>query len=202
VSEIEQRTTTRRWILLGLAIAIPLGAVALYFAVLAPPPPPAPVAAAPRGAGPAGLPADHPPIGGAGAAAPEGERAHPQMGSTGRAVRVPDSVKGKWRAVKLQVETKGGGSPPQTITLGLGAEAVVAGSKLKLRAEEFLPALQVKGNEITSGSNEPANPAVLMTIWEDGKQVFHGWLFSKFPDMQPFEHPTYRITLVEGVPAG
>jgi hypothetical protein len=124
------------------------------------------------------------------------------MGSTGRAVRVPDSVKGKWRAVKLQVETKGGGIPPQTITLGVGAEAVVAGSKLKLRAEEFLPALQVKGNEITSGSNEPANPAVLMTIWEDGKQVFHGWLFSKFPDMQPFEHPTYRITLVEGVPAG
>ena len=186
----------RRWILLGLAIAIPLGAVALYFAVLAPPPPPAPAAAAP-----AGLPADHPPIGGAGAGAPEGERAHPQMGSTGRAVHVPDSVRGKWRAVKLQVEAKGGGSAPQTITLGVSAEATVPGSKLKLRAEEFLPALQVKGNEITSGSNEPANPAVLMTIWEDGKQVFHGWLFSKFPDMQPFEHPKYRITLIEGVPA-
>jgi hypothetical protein len=124
------------------------------------------------------------------------------MGSTGRAVRVPDTVKGKWRAVKLQVETKGGGSPPQTITLGLGAETVIPGSKIKLRAEEFLPTLQVTGNEITSGSNEPVNPAVLMTIWDDGKQVFHGWLFSKFPDMQPFEHPKYRITLIEGVPTG
>jgi len=202
VGEGEQRPTTRRWIFLGLAIAIPLGAVALYFAVLAPPPPPAPVAAAPRGAAPAGLPADHPPIGGAAAGAQGGERAHPQMGSTGRAVRVPDAVKGKWRAVKAKVETKGGGSPPQTITLSLGAEVVVPGTTLKLRAEEFLPALQVKDNEITSGSNEPANPAVLMTISEDGKQVFHGWLFSKFPDMQPFEHPKYRITLIEGVPAG
>jgi hypothetical protein len=202
VGEGEQRPTTRRWIFLGLAIAIPLGAVALYFAVLAPPPPPAPVAAAPRGAAPAGLPADHPPIGGAAAGAQDGERAHPQMGSTGRAVRVPDAVKGKWRAVKAKVETKGGGSPPQTITLSLGAEVVVPGTTLKLRAEEFLPALQVKDNEITSGSNEPANPAVLMTISEDGKQVFHGWLFSKFPDMQPFEHPKYRITLIEGVPAG
>jgi len=124
------------------------------------------------------------------------------MGGTGRAVRVPDAVKGKWRAVKLQVETKGGGSPPQTITLNVGAEVAVSGTKLKLRAEEFLPALQVKDNEITSGSNEPVNPAALMTIWEDGKQVFHGWLFSKFPDMQPFEHPTYRITLIEGVPTG
>ena len=202
MGEDEQRPTTRRWIFLGLAIAIPLGAVALYFAVLAPPPPPAPVAAAPRSAVPAGLPADHPPIGGAGAGAQDGERAHPQMGGTGRAVRVPDAVKGKWRAVKLQVETKGGGSPPQTITLSVGAEVVVPGTKLKLRAEEFLPALQVKDNEITSGSNEPVNPAALMTIWEDGKQVFHGWLFSKFPDMQPFEHPTYRITLIEGVPTG
>jgi hypothetical protein len=202
VGEGEQRPTTRRWVFLGLAIAIPLGAVALYFAVLAPPPPPAPVAAAPRGAAPAGLPADHPPIGGAAAGAQGGERAHPQMGSTGRAVRVPDAVKGKWRAVKAKVETKGSGSPPQTITLSLGAEVVVPGTTLKLRAEEFLPALQVKDNEITSGSNEPANPAVLMTISEDGKQVFHGWLFSKFPDMQPFEHPKYRITLIEGVPAG
>jgi len=124
------------------------------------------------------------------------------MGSTGRAVRVPDEVKGKWRAVTLKVDMKGGGSPPQTITLNLGAEAVVQGTKLRLRAEEFLPALQVKDNEITAGSNEPVNPAVLMTIWEDGKRVFHGWLFGKFPDMQPFEHPKYRITLIEGVPAG
>ena len=198
----EQRPTTRRWIFLGLAIAIPLGAVALYFAVLAPPPPPAPDAAAPRSAAAAGLPADHPPIGGAGAGAQDGERAHPQIGGTGRAVRVPDAVKGKWQAVKLQVEAKGGGSPPQSITLGVGAEVVVSGTKLKLRAEEFLPALQVTGNEITSGSNEPVNPAALMTIWEDGKQAFHGWLFSKFPDMQPFEHPTYRIILIEGVPKG
>jgi hypothetical protein len=122
------------------------------------------------------------------------------MVSTGRAVRVPDAVKGRWRAVKLVVETKGGGSPPQTITLSLGGEIGVPGSKLRLRADEFLPALQVKGNEITSVSNEAVNPAALVTIWEDGKQVFNGWLFSKFPDMQPFEHPAYRITLVEGVP--
>ncbi len=200
--ETDPRPITRRWVLSGLAVAIPLGAVALYFAFLAPPPPPAPAASASRGAAPAGLPPDHPPIGGTEGSAPGGERAHPQMGSTGRAVRVPDEVKGKWRAVRLKVETKGGGGPPQTITLGLGAEAAVQGTRLKLRAEEFLPALHVKDNEITSGSNEPVNPAVLMTIWEDGKRVFHGWLFGKFPDMQPFEHPKYRITLIEGVPAG
>ena len=190
----------RRWVLLGLATAIPLAAVALYFVIFAPPQPPG---APPEPAGAAkaaGLPPDHPPIGGAETAAQGGDRPHPQVGSTGRAVRVPDGVKGKWRAVRLQVEVRGGGSPPQTLTVGLGGEAAVPGSKLRLHAGEFLPALQVKDNEITSASNQPSNPAALVTIWDEGKQVFQGWLFSKFPDMQPFEHPRYRITLIEGVP--
>jgi hypothetical protein len=193
--------TMRRWILLGLATAITLAAVAFYFAFFAPPQPPVAMPAPAGGATAAGLPPDHPPIGGAGAAVEGGDRPHPQVGSTGRAVRVPDAVKGKWRAVKLRVEARGGGSPPQTLTVRLGEEAAVPGSKLRLHADEFLPALQVKDNEITSASNEPSNPAALVTIWDEGKQAFQGWLFGKFPDMQPFEHPRYRITLIEGVPA-
>jgi hypothetical protein len=68
--------------------------------------------------------------------------------------------------------------------------------------DDFLPALQVKDNEITSASNEPSNPAALVTIRDGDKETFRGWLFGKFPDMQPFEHQTYRITLVEGIPKG
>jgi hypothetical protein len=199
VSEGGQRPTPRRWILPGLAIAIPLAAVALYFALLAPPPPaPVPPPGGASAAAPPGLPADHPPIGGT--PGQGADRPHPQVGTTGRAVRVPEVVKGKWRAVKLEVETKGSGSPPQTLTVNLGGESTVPGSRLRVRADDFLPALQVKDNEITSASNEAINPAALVTIWEDGKQIFHGWLFASFPDMQPFEHPTHRIILIEGVP--
>jgi hypothetical protein len=191
----------RRWVVLGLATAIPLVAVAAFFFFFAPPEPPGVAIAPDRAAKPAGLPPDHPPIGGEATAAQTADRPHPQMGAAGRAVRVPDGVRGKWQAVRLQVEVKGGGSPPQTVTVNLGGEAAVPGSALRLRAGDFLPALQVKDNEITSASNEPSNPAALVTIWDDGKQVFQGWLFGKFPDMQPFEHPKYRVTLVEGVPA-
>jgi hypothetical protein len=183
-----------------MAVAIPLAAVAVYFAFLAPSPDlEIPSQAAGAGAL-AELPPDHPPVGETGAPAQGGDRPHPQIGSTGRTVRVPDAVKGKWQGVKLKVEAKGGGGAPHTFVVGLGVDGPVPGSKLRVRAEEFLPALQVKDNEITSASNEPSNPAALVTIWEDGKQVFHGWLFSKFPDMQPFEHPAYRITLTDGVP--
>ncbi len=190
----------RRWIVLGAAVAVPLAAVALYFAFLAPPQPPPAPATAPAGPAPqsATLPADHPPIGGA-TTQQGADRTHPQFGGTGRTVRVPDDVRGKWQAIKLQVGKKSGGEP-QALTVTLGGELMVPGGALKIRASEFLPALQVKDNEITSTSNEPGNPAALVTIWDGDKQVFHGWLFSKFPDMQPFDHPSYRVILIEGVP--
>jgi hypothetical protein len=190
----------RPWVLLGLTAAIAAIAVAAFFVFFVPPER-SEVASAPgTAAAPSGLPPDHPPIGEA-TPGRDAEAPHPQMGATGRAVRVPEEVRGTWRAVRLLVEVKGGGTPPQTVSVNLGGEAAVPGSTLKLRAGEFLPALQVKENEITSASNDPSNPAALVTIWDGSKQVFQGWLFGKFPDMQPFEHPKYRVTLIEGVPA-
>jgi len=195
----------RQLILVGLAVAVPLAAVALYFALFTPTPP-SPVGApavsgSPTlpGATTAELPPNHPPVEGAGSG-PQTDRPHPPVGSSGRTVRVPDSVKGKWQAVKLKVEVKSGGSPPQIFTVRLGGDLAIPGSTLKLRVDDFLPALQVKDSEITSASNEPSNPAALVTIWDSGKETFHGWLFGNFPEMQPFEHQAYRITLVEGIP--
>ncbi len=219
----EQGRGIKKLILVGVAIAIPLAAVALYFAIFdqpAPAPAPRP-AQTPLGPGPqagpnapggqggpgqATLPPDHPPIAGqpGGSAAAAGQTmppGHPQVGSTGRAVRVPETVKGKWQAVKLRVEQKTGGKPPEVFTVKLGGQLDIPGSKLRVRVSDFLPALQVSGNEVTSASNEPTNPAVLVSVTDGGKETFKGWLFSKFPEMQPFEHPRYRITLVEGLPA-
>ncbi len=188
--------TTKRLIIVGAAIAIPLAAVALYFAIFEPPEPSVPGARG--GSGPTGLPPSHPPIAGE-ATGPPGQ-GHPQVGGAGRTVRVPDSVRGKWEAVTLRVEQKAGGEPPRVVTAKLGDELRIAGSQLRVRVGEFLPALQVKEGEVTSSSNEPLNPAVLVTASEGGKEIFRGWLFAKFPEVQPFEHPAYRVTLIEGVP--
>ncbi len=183
----------KRLLAIGAAIAVPLVVVALYFALFDQPAPPSAAPAAAQ----QNLPPDHPPVGGAGGAT--GER-HPQMGEGGRAVRVPDDVKGKWRAVKLKVEARDGKQPAQVVTVPLGASQDIPGSPLRVQAREFLPALQVSNAEITSAGNAPTNPAALVSVQEGGREIFKGWLFAKFPEMQPFEHPTYRITLVEGVP--
>ena len=208
----ESSPSIRKLILFGVAVAVPLAAVAIYFAAFDQPLPsvqsPVPQAAPGGQAGPgqASLPPDHPPIGAqagdaqasAGPSAPAG---HPQVGGSGRSIRVPDEVKGKWQAVKLRVEEKSGGKSPQVFTVKLGGQLDIPGSTLHVRVGEFLPALQVSGNEVTSASNNPTNPAVMVTVSEGGKETFKGWLFGKFPEMQPFEHATYRITLVEGIPA-
>jgi hypothetical protein len=196
----------RKLLLVGATIAVPLALVALYFALFDQPPPQAPGARAPMGQGPAAqpaLPPNHPPIAGQGtepAGAPP--PAHPQVGPGARPVRVPDSVKGKWSAVRLRIEGKSGGRAPDVVTVKLGGDFQIPGSPLTVRVGDFLPALQVGGAEITSASNDPVNPAAFVTVLDGGKEIFRGWLFSKFPEMQPFEHPTYRITLVEGVPRG
>jgi Uncharacterized protein conserved in bacteria (DUF2155) len=209
---LDQEPGVKKLLLFGTAIAVPLALVAFYFAVFDQPQPGVPTAqvAVAQGAGdqpPAGqpaLPPNHPPIQGQGA--PPGAQmppGHPQVGGTAaRPIRVPDSVKGKWAAVKLRIEDKAGGQGPQTVTAKLGSDIQVMGSPLTVHVGEFLPALQVGGSEVTSASNDPVNPAVFVTILDGGKEVFKGWLFAKFPEMQPFEHPQYRITLIEGIPKG
>jgi hypothetical protein len=192
-----EQSGQRKLIAIGAAVAVPLAMVALYFALFDRPNPvgPAtPAASAPQAA----LPADHPPVGGPGGGAPPSK--HPQVGDGGRAVRVPDGVKGRWQAVKLKVETRGGSAPPQIYTVPIGGEVQIPGSALHVQVREFLPALQVQNAEITSAGNEPSNPAVLVAVKDGDRESFRGWLFANFPEMQPFDHPTYRITLVEGIP--
>jgi hypothetical protein len=185
----------RRLIAFGVALAVPLAAVALYFAVFEPGEPPG--AAAPTPQASAALPPNHPPVAGTEG---QGER-HPQMGSgPGRTVRVPESVKGKWQAVRLQVEQKDGKGRPAIYTVKLGGSLDIPDTGLRVQVAEFLPALQVKDNEVTSSSNDPSNPAALIKVSEGEREAFRGWLFSKFPEMQPFEHPKVKITLLEGVP--
>ena len=36
-------------------------------------------------------------------------------------------------------------------------------------------------------------------VFEGGKEIFHGWLFAKFPEVHALAHDKYAIALVEGV---
>lgn len=115
-------------------------------------------------------------------------------------ISVPDTVRGKWRAVTLLVEDKVNKSS-KDYAINLGGELTIPDSKLVIKVGDFLPSFVMSGSAITSSSNEQDNPAVHVSINENGKEIFKGWLFSKFPTIHPFQHERFGITLKEGVAA-
>jgi hypothetical protein len=201
----------RLWLWGGIAAAlfVVLGGFAFFFQEAKPPPPARaelppghpPVGAGNEAAPQGALPAEHPPVGGTG----DGPEAppHPRAGSgAARRVVVPTAVEGHWQAVRLQVAPRPAGGEAKTFVVPLGGEAAVPGTKLTVRVLAFLPALQIQGDAITSTSNEPKNPAAQVTIREGKQELYAGWLFARFPEMQAFDHPEVRLTLVEGIPKG
>lgn len=116
-------------------------------------------------------------------------------------VIVPEVVKGKWDAVKLIIEDKVAKKTSE-VTVKLDSEYTIPNSNLKIKVGEFLPDFKMDGLTITSSSNEPNNPAVRVVVYENGKEIFKGWLYAKFPTIHPFQHDKYGILLKEGVKKG
>jgi hypothetical protein len=118
-----------------------------------------------------------------------------------KTIVLPDSVKGKWKAVVLVVSDKKT-NKQQEYTVNLNSDLNIPNSNLKVSVGEFLPDFRMEGLTITSTSNEPNNPAVGVKVFENGKEIFKGWLYAKFPTMHPFEHPNFSIVLKDGVKKG
>lgn len=115
-------------------------------------------------------------------------------------VVVPDSIKGKWRGARLVIEDKKAKSAKE-FEVKLNSDFNVPGSSLVVKVGDFLPNFVMNGPTLTSISNDPGNPALKVTITDGGKEVFSGWLFSKYPQIHPFEHPQFGVTLKEGLPS-
>jgi hypothetical protein len=83
--------------------------------------------------------------------------------------------------------------------VNIGSEFKVPNTNLRIVVGEFLPDFRMDDATITSASDMPNNPAVRVEVFENGKSIFKGWLYSKFPTIHPFEHEKYGLTLKEGI---
>jgi hypothetical protein len=144
----------------------------------------------------AAAPAQQLPPGHAQQGDPGGQQVTMPKGQT--SVSLPDTVKGKWKAVIVVVEDKGSKKKTE-YTINVNSDFKIPGSNLKLVVSEFIPDFKMDGLTITSISNEPNNPAVGLKVFEEDKEVFKGWLYSKFPAIHPFEHPKYAVMLKSGI---
>ena len=129
-------------------------------------------------------------------AAPQGQVAKKEA-----VVVVPNSVKGKWKAVKIAVTDKTTNKVTE-YTVAIGATFALPNSTLSIKVDNFLPHFMMEGTTLTSQSNEPKNPAAQVRIMDGGKEVFKGWLFTLYPTTHAFQHPRYGFALVDFIPAG
>lgn len=118
----------------------------------------------------------------------------PIEAKTAETVVVQDNVKAKWKDIKIDVLNRQD-NKKTTINVPIGGALMVSGSNLTITVKNFLPDFKMEDGKITSASNDPNNPAAYITVTEDGKEIYAGWLFANHPSMNRFDHPNFDITL-------
>lgn len=119
---------------------------------------------------------------------------------------VPQSVKGKWSAVKISIEDRTAKKTAEHV-ITLNSAFAVPGTALKIEVGEFLPDFRMDEKGFTSISNDLRNPAVAVRVFEGAKQIYPasgkkwGWLWGRqdLQNVHAFPHVRYNITLKEAV---
>lgn len=109
-------------------------------------------------------------------------------------VVVPDSVKGKWSAAKIAVTVNGA---EKEIKAALG-EKISVGDNLQLNVLHYFPTYTSDFKTVTSSSNEPKNPAIMVQAIANGKVVAEGWVFQNLPDFNSFKSEQIKVRLISG----
>jgi hypothetical protein len=118
-----------------------------------------------------------------------------------REVFVPDSVKGKWKAVKIMVGDKSDEEKNEVKIVELGSSFMIGDSGIKVTVGAFFPNFVMDKSQYTSMDNTLINPAVQMTVEENGKNLYKGWAFEKHPTMYAFEHDKFSLQLMGSIAA-
>lgn len=111
-------------------------------------------------------------------------------------VAVPESIKGKWKSVKISIMDKEK-NKEGFVVIDIGKTMKINDTNLTITVENFFPQFIMDGTTLTSASNIPKNPAVQVHITENGQEVFKGWLFTLYPNTHASQHSKYGFGLVD-----
>ncbi len=117
-----------------------------------------------------------------------------------REIVVPQEVKGQWKAVKVMVRNKIDESRNSMKTVSLGDSFELDGSAIKVTVGPFMPNFVMTQKSYSSKGNELTNPAVRLVVEENGKTLYEGWAFAKYPTMYAFEHDEFALRLMDYIP--
>jgi cytochrome c biogenesis protein len=87
----------------------------------------------------------------------------------------------------------------QMLTLAPGAPVPVGEQGATVELADFIPDFVVEGNQISSRSDEPRNPAIRLQVTRPGGETSSAWILANFPDAHPPNDTgiTFRFVNVE-----
>ncbi len=90
-----------------------------------------------------------------------------------------------WENPTVEIWTRKKSDPEylEKNTLQVGQKVMLSDQKTEILAKHFIPDFIIgEGNQITTRSMNPNNPAALIEGWQGGDKVFASWVFAKYPD--------------------
>ena len=107
---------------------------------------------------------------------------------------IPADVKAKWKSVELSVAGKD--IAVRKLRIAVGGETGIDKSGLTVRVVAYVPAFQSDAGAVTSASNNPDNPAVLIQLADKGQVLSEGWVFQKLPDFNTYSSDKLQVQLL------
>jgi hypothetical protein len=133
---------------------------------------------------------------------PQGQGAGPGAGpgsDVPTRLEVPPEVQHAYTGIKVAWKDKSDGKEG-VLEIPLGGGKPLPDPSFVVRADVYLPAFTMGGGAITSEGVAEQNPAARITVFEKGKEIFGGWIFTRFPDVHPFTHSRFQLHLEGGIP--
>jgi hypothetical protein len=125
--------------------------------------------------------------------APNTEFKHAKSGNKSH-LNIPADVKAKWKAVELSLSGKN--IPLRKVRVSIGGETSIDQSGLLVRVVAYVPAFQSDAGTVTSSSNNPDNPAVLIQLVNKGQVLSEGWVFQKLPGFNTYTSNQLQVQLL------
>jgi hypothetical protein len=96
--------------------------------------------------------------------------------------------------VKLAIATRN--AQEQHLRAVIGGKQVIDNLGLTLHVVAYLPSFKTVNQTITSESNRPDNPAVLLQVRDAQGATTEGWIFQNLPEFNTFHSGKMQIRLV------
>ena len=111
-------------------------------------------------------------------------------------IDISEDIKNIWKQASVFVKNKKTGDG-KIYSVPLNSDFKISDSNLTVKVGVFIPDFHMGKDSISSKSKKLNNPALQITVMDNEKELYKGWLFSNFPDMHTFEHPEYSLSLAE-----